>query len=275
VTTPAVSTVAWDGHPWEAALDEAAALGLSHVEPAFIRGYVDFDEDAFGDAGAARWRRMLGDRGLAARAASAHMDLSGPDAGAGLARRVGFAAGIGAGVVIVNAGPAAQRDAILRTVEGALPRLEDAGVTLALENPGHGSGDLIGRGEDGAALVTALGHPRVKLNLDVGNLLTYAAGVEPGLSAALPHAVHAHLKDVADDGAGGWRFCALGEGLVDWGAAARAMGRLAPGPPVALELPLRLSRPMRRDPRRDAAPLPLPANRAAVARSLAAWAAVA
>lgn len=270
---PAVSTAAFDGYPMEVALDEVAFLGAGAAEPAFIRGYTEFDESAFSDAGARRLARGLADRGLAARAVSAHMDLAADGVGAMLARRVGFAGLLGAEVLITNAGPARARATILRRIEEALPALEAAGVTLALENPGHGGGDLIGRGEEGAALVAALASPRVRLNVDVGNLLTYAGGVDPGpgLAAALPFAAHAHLKDVADDGLD-WCFVPLGEGLVDWLAAAAAMARLAPGLPVAVELPLRLRRPGRGDPRRAAEPVPLPVIRNALRRSLDAWA---
>jgi sugar phosphate isomerase/epimerase len=267
---PAVSTAAFDGHPMERALDEIAALGVP-VEPAFIKGYTEFDETTFAEPGAARLARALTARGLRAQAVSAHMDLSAEGADAMLARRIAFAGLIGAPILVTNAGPAAGRTAILRRLDDALPLLEGAGVVLALENPGHGKGDLIGRGEEGAALVAALGSPLVRLNLDVGNLLTYAGGVEPGLSAALPAAAHAHLKDIAEDGLD-WRFVPLGEGSVDWRAVAGAMTRLAPGLPVAIELPLRLRRPRRADPLRAANPLPIAAIRDALARSLAAWA---
>jgi hypothetical protein len=82
----------------------------------------------------------------------------------------------------------------------------------------------------------------LRLNLDVGNLLTYAGSLEPGLSAALPFAAHAHLKEIAEHGTD-WRFVPLGEGLLDWTAVAGAIRRLAPRLPVAIELPLRLRRP--------------------------------
>lgn len=269
--TLAVSTAAFDGHPLEAALDEVAALGLRGVEPAYIQGYTAFDEGSFSDAAAARLGRALAERGLAAPSLSAHLDLAAEGAEARLARRIGFAGRLGAGILITNAGPAAGRDAILRLVEAAVPSLEAAGVTLALENPGHGRGDLIGKGADGAALVAQIGAPRVRLNVDVGNFRTYAGALEPHLSAALPLAAHAHLKDVAEDGPH-WRFVSLGEGVVDWPAVAAARARLAPGLPLAVELPLRLFRPFRGDPVRAPAAVPLPVIRDALRRSLAAWA---
>ncbi len=105
----------------------------------------------------------------------------------------------------------------------------------------------------------------------MGNLHTYAGALEPGLSAALPFAAHAHLKDIAEEGPD-WRFVPLGDGVIDWPAVVAAIGRRAPGLPTAMELPLRLRRPGRGDPRRAADPLPVPAIRVAIRRSLSAWA---
>lgn len=268
---PAVSTAAFDGYPFEVAFDELAGLGVSRIEPAFIRGYTEFDESTFTEESARRLDRQLADRGLRVQGVSAHMDLSAEDGEAMLARRIAFAATLGASILITNAGPAAARETILRRLGAALPVLEQAGVTLALENPGHGREDLIGRGEEGAALVASLAAPMLRLNLDVGNLLTYAGSLEPGLSAALPFAIHAHLKEVAEHGID-WRFVPLGEGLLDWTAVAGAIRRLAPELPVAIELPLRLRRPGRSDPVRAEAPLPLPVIRDALRRSLDVWA---
>lgn len=265
-----MSTAAFDGHPWEAALDVLAALGVARVEPAFIQGYVAFEEADFEDGPAARLLRSIAARDLSVQGVSAHMDLSGAEAGARLARRIHFARALGASVLITNAGPAGGRDAILRSLEGAIPLLEAAGLVLALENPGHGTDDLVGRGEDGAALVADLATPWVRLNVDVGNLLTYAGTVQPSLSAALPFAAHAHLKDVGEDGPD-WRFVPIGQGLVDWRAAKAEVTRLAPGLPLAVELPLRLRRPGRGDPVRDPEPVPLPTIQHALAQSLKAW----
>lgn len=272
---PAVSTAAFDGHPLEAALDAIATLGAGRVEPAYIRGYTAFDEDDLSEPAAARLAGLLADRGLGAQAVSAHMDLSRPGAAAMLARRIRFAASLGAPILVTNAGPAAARETILARLDGARAALEETGVTLALENPGHGAGDLIGRAGDGAALVEAVGDPLVRLNLDLGNLVTYAGGAALDLVAlarALPLAAHAHLKDVAEEGPH-WRFVPLGGGLVDWLAVRRLIDRHAPSLPLAVELPLRLSRPRRGDPVRASVPPPFPAIVEALRRSLTAWAA--
>ena len=143
-----VSTVLFDGHPMGRAFDLIAAAGATHVEPAFIRGYVDFAEPNLAPAPGAALRRRARDAGLAVHAVSGHLDLSGDDAGAGLARRIALAEACGACILITNAGPAARRDRIEATLEATLPLCERAGIVLALENPGHGSGDLLGTGAD-------------------------------------------------------------------------------------------------------------------------------
>lgn len=266
---PSVSTVAWDGHPFDVALAEAAALGIGLIEPAYIRGYVDFDESAFSAPAAAHLRRSLSDHGLGAQALSAHIDLTAPDAGPLLARRVGFAAEIGARILITNAGPLAGLSAIRAALDGVQIRLEDAGVTLALENPGHGDGDAFGAAAEGLAFLGGMDDTRIGLNYDVGNVWTYSCGMrtpEEDFPAARPMAVHVHLKDIRVDGAD-WRFCALGEGAIDFGALAPLLGEI----PVALELPLRLARPRRGDPIRAVDPVPLDRIRVALAASLEHW----
>lgn len=265
-----VSTVAFDGHRLDTALDMLAELGMTVVEPAFIRGYMAFTEEDFAEPGPLR--RALLARGLNAPAVSAHFDLSHPDAASMLDRRIGFAAELGAGILITNAGPAVAGDTILRTIDGALRSLDREGIVLALENPGHGTGDLIGTGQEGAALIARLGHDRVGLNYDVGNVFTYSGGrISPpsDLPHALPHVRHMHLKDVADDGAGGWRFCALGAGLIDWAGIARVVGRA--DIPCGLELPLRLRRPGRGDPERADRPADGETVRAALKQSREHW----
>lgn len=265
--TVSVSTVLFDGHPMGRAFDLIAAAGAAHVEPAFIRGYVDFAEPDLSPASGVTLRRRAGDAGLAVHAISAHLDLSGDDAGAGLARRIAFAEACGARILITNAGPAARRDRIEAALEAALPLCERAGIVLALENPGHGSGDLLGTGPDGLRLVREIGSPHLRLNHDVANVATYTRGeVRPveDLAAALDAVAHVHLKGVAEED-WGWRFCPLGEGIVD---VAAVMAALPDHLPISLELPLRLSRPGKSEPTRASEPIPVEQLAAALGRSL-------
>ena len=263
-----VSTVLYDGHPVEAALDAIAAAGAGHVEPAFIAGYMDFEEASFTEGAGRDLAARAAAAGLGVHAVSAHADLSAPGAPAMLRRRIAFAEAIGARALVTNAGPAARRAAVRACLDACLPACEAAGLTLALENPGHGSGDLLPDGAAGAAFVAEFDTPALALNYDAGNVHTYACGrVQPAedFPAGAGSVAHLHLKDVAL-APEGWTFCALGEGAIDYAA----LWPLIPADlPAALELPLRLHRPGRGDPVRRAEPLPLAALDRALRRALA------
>lgn len=262
-----VSTVLFDGYAMETAIDEVARSGARYVEPAFIKGYVDFDETTFAPTPARQLRLIVETAGLKVHAVSAHMDLSAADAIAMLDRRIGFAQDIGAGVLISNAGPRTGRDRIVETILALQSRLEGWGGMLALENPGHGTGDLIGNAMEGKILIDAIGSPKVRLNHDTGNVFTYSReALQP--ADDYPHAAdavgHAHLKDVQATPEG-WRFCGVGSGDVD---IASYLATIPETLPLSLELPLRLERPGRADPRRASSPMILSELRDALALSL-------
>ncbi|MEI9405735.1 sugar phosphate isomerase/epimerase [Mesorhizobium argentiipisi] len=251
----------------ELAVEEIARAGAMHVEPAFISGYVDFDEDIFTSANASKLRVAAETAGLRIKAISAHLDLSGRDAVDALSRRVAFAAGLGASFLITNAGPMRNRADVRRTIDAVLPRLEQADIALALENPGHGKDDLLGSARSGAGFIREIRSRHVCLNHDAGNVFTYShEATQPAedIAPAIDAVGHAHLKDLVSRD-GGWAFCALGEGAVDyqkyWAALPSAL-------PVSIEMPLRLVRPQRRDPQRRDTPVDITAIRSALQRSL-------
>ncbi len=262
-----VSTVAWDGHGMEAALDGAARAGARHVEPAFIGGYVAFTEADLGPGPARAMRVALLDRGLEAGALSAHLDLSTPDAADALRRRIDLAAEIGAPFVVTNAGPSAREDAIRRTLD-RVPHTP-GGPLVLLENPGHGTDDLIPDAAAGAAFLDRIdADPDVLgINLDLGNVFTYSRGAVPlagQVVAAGRWLRHLHLKDVRDTGAG-WRFTAIGAGDLPYAAL---LAEVPDDLPIGLELPLRLRRDDYADPTRAADPASLDEVDAAVSASL-------
>jgi sugar phosphate isomerase/epimerase len=210
----------------------------------------------------------LASLGLSARAISAHIDLGRPDASAMLARRLRFAASIGAQIVITNASPRADLPGLMQCLDKVLPEAEAAGVTVALENPGHGRDALISDGAAGAALVAQIGSKRLRLNYDCANVLSYSEGrlrPEDDIDAALPALAHIHFKDVRRTTAG-WAYAPLGEGEVALDLLAGKLCGLSI--PVGLELPLRLSRRRGGDPERLRPPLDLPTIRAALRSSL-------
>ena len=263
-----VSTALFDGYPMEMAIEEVAAAGARSVEPAFIKGYVDFDESAFSAANAVRLSRRIAASGLLATAVSAHMDLSAPDAFMMLRRRIRFAAELGARFLVTNAGPAAARNHIVGLLRAVAPDCRAAGIRLALENPGHGCGDMIGSAREGMALLAELALPEVGLNYDVGNVFTYSRETiapEADIAGSTGGIAHLHLKDVSS-GDDGWTFTAIGDGSIDYCAVWAELPRDLP---VGIELPLRLDRTGRADPTRRAGRVPLEIVREAMRRSLA------
>ena len=262
-----ISTALFDGYSLDLAIDEIAACGATAVEPAFIKGYVEFDESAFAGSEARRLNSLAADAGLSVLALSAHLDLAAPGAVEMLRRRIRFAATLGARQIITNAGQAANRDRIVSVIDAVLPDCETAGVSLALENPGHGGGDLIGDGGEGAALVDEIASPHVRLNYDVGNIFTYSherLRPERDIEKAIGRVSHVHLKDIVTE-TDGWRFAAIGDGVIDF----RTLFRILPRDmPMAIELPLRLDRPNRADPIRRPARVDLEKIRMAIRSSL-------
>lgn len=263
-----ISTALFDGHEMARAIEEIARSGVSAVEPAFIRGYVNFDESAFSPKGARALLRMVEANGLKTQAVSAHMDLSDPDATNMLTRRIAFAAELGARHLITNAGPRSGRQAVLGCLDAVLCDCERLGVVVALENPGHGADDLLSGRAAGANLIAEISSPFVRLNYDVGNVFTYShesVRPEDDLCGGTNYIAHAHLKDVAST-LDGWHFTAIGEGAIDYAAVWR---RLPKECPVGIELPLRLDRAGRRDPVRRPEPLDLQQLRRALDASIA------
>jgi sugar phosphate isomerase/epimerase len=266
-----VSTALFDGYPIERAFAEIANAGIAFVEPAFIAGYVDFDEESFGEFAAAALASEMAEAGVSAFAVSAHHDMGAEGARLATARRLRFAARLGATCLITNATTRAQRQNFLRNLDAVLPVCEETGVVLALENPGHGDNSLIASASDGVDLVEEIGSRFVRLNYDFGNVFTYSRErvcPEAEFEAAIPAIVHAHVKDVLAT-PDGWTFTAIGDGSIDYAAIWRRLAKLAPDLPVGLELPLRLKRPDRADPLRAPEPLPLATLRQALDRSLA------
>lgn len=265
-----VSTAAFDGYEHALAFDEMAKLGVKYVEPAYIHGYVVFDESAFTDRAAQVLSRQMADAGVAPLALSAHIDAGEKDAVERLRRRLGFAAQIGAHIVITNATTFDRQDDFRRNVAELIPVAQDCDAVIAFENPGHGAGNLIGSAVDGVKLRAEFDSPWIGLNYDTGNVFTYSEErlrPEFDIEKVLPIAAHFHLKDVLSSPEG-WSFTAIGEGSIDFTRIAALLAAGGNRIPVGIELPLRLRRAQRDNPRRDKTPLPLDDIRSAVARSL-------
>lgn len=251
----AVSTVVFDGLGLARGAEILSDLAVREVEVAYIEGYMPFDESTFSESEGRRVSALFAGNGVTMRAMSAHTDLGRSDGADRLLRRIDFAVGAGVDTIVSNASTTTLNAGFMRTVAAALPRLADAGVVLAIENPGHGRDAIIPDGRTGAAVVAEWDSPWLRLNYDIGNAYTYAHGridLAADLDAALPFTRRLHLKDVAEDGPD-WHFCPLAAGTIGYGtrlSVAPLRGRDA-----TVEHPLRLWRPGRADPvRRHSVP---------------------
>ena len=249
-----VSTVAFDGYPIETAFEEIAKIGLRLVEPAFIKGYMIFDEADFSEAAATHMRQMLSRFDLGTVAISAHMDSGLPAASEMLARRIRYTAAIGAKITITNSSTIDRRDDLNKTLESNLRLAEELGVVIALENPGNGPTNIMRDGKSGADLVRSFNSPWLRLNYDTANALTCTEGEtrpETDIEAALPVLAHAHLKDVVQHD-GRWQYVAIGAGELDYETILKRLAAHT-DVPLTLELPLRLRRRFHAEPERGAA----------------------
>lgn len=253
--TLAVSTVLYDGYSFDAGLADLAEAGFTLVEPAYIHGYVDFDESDLSESAARQLRHRAHTEGLGIRAVSAHLDLGEANAAEMLCRRIRFAAELGAQYLITNSANHDRMNSFRTALEAAQRECEATGVVLALENPGHGAGNLIGTLAEGNALLDQIGADWIGLNYDIGNVFTYSRGARDplvDLAGDLRHVVHYHLKDIAtvsDD----WTFTPIGQGDLPYDKIIPALMKIG-DVPASLEMPLRLARPGRADPVRRQRP---------------------
>jgi L-ribulose-5-phosphate 3-epimerase len=264
-----VSTMAFDGYALETALDELAALGVKHVEPASVdKIFQHLVEEDFCPARANWLRKELNARGLSCLSLSAHMDLTGADSVERFHRRLEFARNIGARCVNSIAGPTGRLDVFKRNIPAIADRARDLGVVVALEN----HGDLLDREHQILEFIREINHPAIRVNYDTGNAWYYSKGaINPVEELALvaPVVAHIHLKTpkIVE---GLLRWVALGDGILDLPAVGRVLKERLPGVPVSYELsPRQRSRDF--EPRWRAPEVPpLPELRATIARSLAA-----
>jgi sugar phosphate isomerase/epimerase len=142
-----ISTVAFDGYPFETAFEEIAALGAKYVEVAFIQGYTDpFSEDYFNEINAREIAVLLSRYGLGCFAFSSHINLGDDRAEAIFEKRMRFARMIGASFIISNAAPVQQSRAFLRNIRNLALFAEKMDLTIGLENPGDGIPNLLDTG---------------------------------------------------------------------------------------------------------------------------------
>ncbi|QEL12318.1 sugar phosphate isomerase/epimerase family protein [Kushneria phosphatilytica] len=252
-----VSTAAWDGYELPEALASMARLGITGVEIAYIRGYVnEFTDSDLNTALARELRHEMARHGQHCRVLSAHIDLGEPGALESFAVRVRFAAELGADYLITNAASRAGSDRFFANADAMADLAREAGVRVCLENPGDGSDNLLDRAADLPAVLERLDRAVFGINYDPGNLVSHRPALEPVEDAleAVALSDHFHLKAVHRD-TEGYRFAPMGQGDIDYVPilAAIAKRRL----PFSLELPFRLRRDSHAQPWKGSAPLAL------------------
>jgi sugar phosphate isomerase/epimerase len=254
-----ISTVAFDGYPFETAFEEIAALGAKYVEVAFIQGYTDpFAEDYFNESNAREITGLLSRYGLECFAFSSHINLGDDGAEAVFEKRMRFARMIGASLIISNASPVSQRVTFLRNIRKLALFAEKMELTIGLENPGDGIPNLLDTGREAESLIESIGSDRVRVNYDFGNLVSHKfETVDPqeDYKPAIRVTSQYHLKDVRRGEQPGWVFTEIGKGSIGYGLILYSLAEL--DIPMSLEVPLRLHRAPDSRGVRAAQPVPL------------------
>jgi sugar phosphate isomerase/epimerase len=254
-----ISTVAFDGYPFETAFEEIAALGAKYVEVAFIQGYTDpFAEDYFNESNARGITGLLSRYGLECFAFSSHINLGDDEAEAVFEKRMRFARMIGASLIISNASPVSQRVTFLRNIRKLALFAEKMELTIGLENPGDGIPNLLDTGREAESLIESIGSDRVRVNYDFGNLVSHKfETVDPreDYKPAIKVTSQYHLKDVRRGEQPGWAFTEIGKGSIGYGLILHSLSEL--DIPMSLEVPLRLHRTPDSRGVRAAQPVPL------------------
>ena len=264
----------YDGYAFPAILDSLASCGVTHVEPAFIVGYIGaFDESAFTPAQARQTVAWMDASGLKCFAFSSHIDLGREDAVDVFKGRMDFAAALGAKVINTNAAARAWSERFFRNIAPIVRHAEQLNLVIGLENPGDGSDNLINTAADGIALLERLGHSNLRLNYDAANTISHRppgrpGGVIPADDAllAMPYCGHVHIKD-ARATPEGYFFTPLGEGDIDCARIVQAVAKTDIN--LSVELPLRLHRLPNAQPKRRDDPVPLAEIETVVRDSLA------
>ncbi len=150
-----------------------------------------------------------------------------------------YTASVGAKVILLPVGqpddltPEQARDNLVNVLKECVPVAEQAGVIYAVENVGEA---LALTPEHLIEIVERVASPACQVYYDVGNAASQ--GADPALDIARlgPHVVMVHVKDRAvEDGKG--RLAIIGEGMIDFPAAARALGEIGYDGYAVLEVP--------------------------------------
>lgn len=223
--------------PFAAAVERAAKIGFSYVEPMVHNGRellseagyfhsFSMDDDPF------EMKEVLDRWGVKASGLSAHCPLMRPEISVPyLQKAVRFAAAIGARVVNTDEGirpewlPLDEAFAVMKyTLTAVLRTAARYGVYIGIEPHQSISAKLEGL----LRIATLVDSPFLKVNYDTGN--AWLGGEDPyaGLKAVSDRLIHVHAKDIALEQSEAERGsvtgtpvgCACGDGVIDWSRVA-------------------------------------------------------
>lgn len=157
-------------------------------------------------------QQRLRDHGLTATTLNCPCDLSLEPESLRVKLEVGKAMGVSTFFVSAKAGELSKVDAYAR-LRARCELADEYGITLSLET----HPDLAENSTEARATLLAVGHPRLRWNLDTANLYYYNHNVSAVSETrkGLDLIGTVHLKDT-NGGYHAWWFPALGEGIVDF-----------------------------------------------------------
>jgi sugar phosphate isomerase/epimerase len=156
-----------------------------------------------------------------------------------LRQAVPHTASLGAKVILLPVGqpddltPEQARDNLVNVLKECAPVAEQAGVIYAVENVGQA---LALTPEHLLEIVDRVASPACQVYYDVGNAAWQGADPVQDIAKLGPHLAMVHVKDrIVEDGKG--RTAIIGQGTIDFPAAARALHKIGYDGYAVLEVP--------------------------------------
>jgi sugar phosphate isomerase/epimerase len=206
------------------------AGAMAHLAHLGVR-YVEIGVPAADQSDAVQQR--LRDHGLTASTLQCPCDLTLEPEAMRPHLAVGQSMGVRLFFVSTKTGEGMSKAEAYRRLRARAELADEYGITLALET----HLDLGENAGEARATVHAVGHPRLRWNLDTANLYYYNHNIDAAEQARRGADIIAavHLKET--NGAyHGWWFPALGEGVVDFAGVFAALGAVGFRGPYTMEL---------------------------------------
>ncbi|MEU9823073.1 sugar phosphate isomerase/epimerase family protein [Pseudonocardia alni] len=225
---------------FEWAMDQAAEIGYTHVEPMVYwgrellstAGY--FHTVSMWDDPLLRMAAAARSRGLTISSLSSHAPLAKPDVSVDYLRQaVRCAAEVGSPMIMLDDGPLpdwtteAENYTLMRyTLQEVCRSAEARGIKVAVET----HGEYTATPERLQRLLDLVDSPALTVNLDTGNAYLSENDPHAWLEDIVGQVTHLHAKDIGHDDARrlrgkvrGMLGCACGEGVIDWDRIVRTL----------------------------------------------------